>query len=216
MGLNGTSTRLCVVRHGETPWNAERRLQGHLDVPLNEHGEKQARATASLLETVHFDAIYTSDLVRAQATARILAQKRTSPQSEPGLRERHYGVFQGLTYDEAKQQHPLVYARFEARDPTFAFPGGGESLMTFQDRILATLNTIIARHRGQTILIVTHGGVLDIVHRLASNKPLDAPRDFLIPNAAINWLACTPQGWQIEAWAVCPERSSALDELPTT
>ena len=126
------STRICLVRHGETAWNAERRLQGHLDIPLNEHGLAQAAATARSLGGERFDAAYCSDLTRARQTADAIASHLgLSLCQNAQLRERHYGVFQGLTYDEAQNQHPEAYRHFEQRDPDFAFTEGGESLKGF-------------------------------------------------------------------------------------
>ncbi|KON80872.2 histidine phosphatase family protein [Azoarcus sp. PA01] len=211
------ATRLCLVRHGETAWNAERRLQGHLDVPLNEIGHAQAEATAARLAGHRFAAFYCSDLRRAQQTAaaagRALGFEATL---EPELRERHYGVFQGLTYDEARERFPQDYARFHARDRDFAFCGGGESLGTFAARIHRALDRIAARHAGQQTLVVTHGGVLDIAHRLATGKALDAPRDFTIPNAALNWIEFDGRRWQLLAWADQAHLAAARDELPNT
>lgn len=209
------STRLCLVRHGETAWNAEKRLQGHLDVPLNEVGHVQAQATAASLAGQQFAAFYSSDLRRAQQTAaaagRALGLDATL---EPELRERHYGVFQGLTYDEARERFPDEYARFDARDLDFAFPGNGESLGEFATRIHLALTGIANRHAGQQTLIVTHGGVLDIVHRLATGKSLEAPRDFKIPNAALNWIEFDGQSWRLIAWADLRHLENARDELP--
>lgn len=197
-----STTHLCLVRHGETAWNAERRLQGHLDIPLNETGNVQAQATASRLATHTFDVVYCSDLIRARQTAEAAgAALGLEVELDSGLRERHYGAFQGLTYDEAAQTYPEAYQRFHSREPDFSFPGEGESLRAFAERIAATLGTIVARHAGRQILIVTHGGVLDIAHRLATGKALDAHRDFGIPNAALNWIAHDAAGWRLLRWA---------------
>ncbi|MDD3353566.1 histidine phosphatase family protein [Zoogloea sp.] len=209
------STRICLVRHGETAWNAERRLQGHLDIPLNDRGLTQARATAKSLTGEYFHAAYSSDLTRARQTACAIADQCGLALSyDERLRERHYGAFQALTYDEARQRYPADYHRFEQRDPEFVFPDGGESLRVFADRIHAVLEQIAERHRDQTVLIVTHGGVLDIAHRLSTRNPLETPRDFTIPNAALNWIAHDEQGWQLLAWAEQRHLNQALDELP--
>jgi probable phosphoglycerate mutase len=208
-------TRLCLVRHGETAWNAERRLQGHIDVPLNETGESQARASAALLAQERFDVLYCSDLARARRTALVAAERiGLALTLEPRLRERHYGAFQGLTYEEAEQRYPEAYAHFHAREPAFAFPDGGESLTAFAGRVRSALEQIVARHPGQSVLIVTHGGVLDIAHRIASGKPLEAERDFSIPNAALNWLEHAGGNWRILAWAQQAHLDAARDELP--
>lgn len=206
-------TRLCLVRHGETAWNTERRLQGHLDVALNEHGLRQATLTARALATEQFDVAYSSDLVRARLTAEIIAGDPLQVSIEAGLRERHYGCFQGLTYTEAEARFPEDYARFLARDSGLAFSGGGESLQSFAHRIEQTLTKIVDAHRGQQILIVTHGGVLDIIHRLTTGSTLDAPRDFTIPNAALNWIERENEEWRLLSWGDQRHLDTSLDEL---
>ncbi|HQX05161.1 MAG TPA: histidine phosphatase family protein [Zoogloea sp.] len=211
------TTRICLVRHGETAWNAERRLQGHIDIPLNDIGLAQARATAASLTNQSFEAAYASDLLRARQTADAIAARCSlQPAIDARLRERHYGVFQALTYDEARARFPEDYQHFESRDPEFVFPGGGESLRQFAARIHEALHDIATRHQGGTVLVVTHGGVLDVAHRLATGKPLETPRDFTIPNAALNWIERDGVDWRLIAWAEQRHLKSALDELPNT
>ena len=208
-------TRLCLVRHGESAWNAERRLQGHTDIPLNAHGIAQAQATAASLAGERFDAAYSSDLARARQTAEAIAGRcLLTPAFDERLRERHYGAFQSLTYDEARERFPDDYHRFETRDPGFALSEGGESLIEFAERVRSTLEAIAGRHRGGSVLIVTHGGVLDIVHRLATGMHLQAPRDFGIPNAALNWIAWDGRAWSLISWAEQRHLDQSLDELP--
>lgn len=214
--MTSSYTRLCLVRHGETAWNAEHRLQGHIDVPLNDVGRAQADATAACLPAGLFGACYSSDLQRAFETAQAAAVAvGLAPHKTPALRERHYGCFQGLTYSEARQRFPAAYARFETRDPDFVLPEGGESLQRFSARVSASLEGIARRHPGESVLVVAHGGVLDIAHRLATGKPLDAPRDFAIPNAALNWIRYE-RGWALESWGDTGHLASARDELPNT
>lgn len=210
----GTTTRLCVVRHGETTWNAERRLQGHLDIELNANGVAQAEATGHALAGQRFSAAYCSDLQRARVTAsRIVAGSDIVVSTHPGLRERHYGHFQGLTYAEANARHPEEYARFLDRDTAFAFSGGGESLITFAARIADALTDIVRHRKGEQLLVVTHGGVLDVIHRMATGKALDSPRDFTIPNAALNWIAYDDGQWHLISWGDEGHLGSSLDEL---
>ena len=209
------TTRLCLVRHGETAWNAERRIQGQLDEPLSAVGHAQARAAANGLAGEGFAAIYSSDLARARQTAEAAAHLLRLPVAlRAGLRERHYGVFQTLTYGEMHSRYPQDYARFEAREIDFAFPGGGESLRRFSERVLRCAEEIAAHHEGGQALIFTHGGVLDILHRRASGRPLTAPRDFEIPNAALNWLEIADGQWSVLAWADRGHLTETLDELP--
>lgn len=215
---SSAACQLCIVRHGETDWNAERRLQGHVDTTLNANGLQQAEATAARLLELdsRFSALYCSDLLRTRQTAASIGQIcGLRPIFDQRLRERHYGIFQGLSHDEAAQLYPRSHDRFKAREPAFTLPGGGESLAVFAARIEAALCDIAARHAGESVLIVTHGGVLDIVHRFVSATALDTPRQFAIPNAALNWLKAEGQQWQITAWADESHLHQALDELPS-
>lgn len=209
-----TPTRLCLIRHGETAWNTQRRLQGHLDIELNTVGHAQARAAARRLAGEHFAALYSSDLLRTQQTASALAAVLHLPViAERGLRERHYGCIQGLTYEEAEARYPAEYARFKAREADFGFPAGGETLRAFSQRIADTLQRIARQHAGESVLLVTHGGVLDAVHRLCSGAPLHTPRTFAIPNAGLNWIEQHAGRWRILSWADQSHLQGALDEL---
>ncbi len=189
-------------------------MQGQIDVALSPVGEAQAQATARGLVGERFAAIYASDLMRARQTAEAAAQAQGMPiHFNDGLRERHYGAFQSLTYAEARNRYPAEYARFEARDADLDVMGG-ESLRAFAARVVACVAAIAARHAGEQVLIVTHGGVLDVLHRQASGKPLSAPRDFVIPNAALNWLAVRQGAWSLLSWADTRHLAVSLDELP--
>ena len=226
-----TRTRLCIIRHGETAWNAEGRVQGQTDVPLSDVGRAQARAVANALASStnalarstnalsaradeRFAALYASDLVRVTQTAAPVAERLgLSLKLDARLRERHYGVFETLTYVDAKDRFPEDYARFKLRDPDYDF-GTGESLRGFYARSVECLSELVARHAGESILVFTHGGVLEMAYRYATGKPLSARRDFEIPNAALNWIEAGPRGWSVEAWADCSHLEAALDDLP--
>ncbi len=208
------TTKLCLMRHGETAWNAQGRLQGQIDVPLSPLGEMQAQATARALVGERFSAIYASDLLRARHTAEAVAQELGLPlHFNVGLRERHYGAFQSLTYAEARSRYPAEYARFEVREADFDFLGG-ESLLDFAARVVACISAVAVRHAGEQVLIVTHGGVLDVLHRQASGKPLSAPRDFGIPNASLHWMTVRQGTWSLLSWGDTRHLTEALDELP--
>jgi probable phosphoglycerate mutase len=209
-------SRICIVRHGETAWNAEKRLQGQLDIALNPAGLAQAEAAAHWLSGQPVAALYSSDLQRAQQTAASIARALgLSPVLLAPMRERRYGLFEGLTYAEARALHPLLYQAFEQRAPDFAVPEGGESLRQLYQRVTVCLDEIASRHPGQTVVLVTHGGVLDIINRFVRGNPLEMPRDFLIPNAGISCVSRCGGVWQIEAWAETAHLSAASrDELP--
>jgi probable phosphoglycerate mutase len=211
-----TATRFCLVRHGETTWNVDRRIQGQQDVALNEHGLLQARATAQALLGAHIDAIYSSDLARAWVTAgRIAVPRGQAVMPEPALRERHYGAFQCLTYAEAEARHPAEFHRFEAREADAAFPGGtGESLAALDARVWGLVEALRARHAGHTVLLVTHGGVLDVVVRRVRKLGLAGRRDFEISNCALNWIVHDEAGWRVDSWGDVAHLDAALDELP--
>ena len=208
-----TITRICMVRHGETAWNAEGRVQGQLDIPLNDTGRTQARATAEALAGRDFTAIYCSDLMRVRQTAEPSARRLALPvvfMAE--LRERHYGMFETLTYVEVREKFPAEYARFRDKDPDFDF-NGGESLRSFNERSLKAVGELIERHQGEQILVFTHGGVLEMVYRHARAVGLSSPRDFEIPNAGINWIEVSPAEWKVWAWAEVAHLEAALDDL---
>ena len=210
------ATRICLVRHGETSWNAEKRIQGNIDVGLNEAGLAQAEAAARWLSPLAIEALYSSDLLRARQTAQGLAVAlKLVPILRPEFRERRYGLFEGLTYEQSRTRYPDVYSLFEERVPDFVIPYGGESLQQLQLRVSTGLRRLVDEHRGQTIAVVTHGGVLDIVNRLVRGTSLRQPRDFLIPNAGINWVSATGDCWRMEAWGVTDHLAMVgLDELP--
>lgn len=210
------ATRICLVRHGETTWNAEKRIQGQIDIGLNAAGLAQAEAAADWLSDQTVTALYSSDLLRARQTAeRIAVRLNLPPVFKPEFRERRYGFFEGLTYDEARARYPAEYLLFETRDPQFVIPIGGESLQQLHERVHAGLHGIAAEHPNQTIVVVTHGGVLDIVNRMVRGNPLSQPRDFLIPNAGLNWITIRDLAWTMEAWGKTEHLAAfGLDELP--
>lgn len=194
-------TRLIAMRHGETAWNVETRLQGQLDIPLNERGHEQARLAARSLAEDAPDVIYSSDLSRALATAQAVAQCTGQPViTDAGLRERHFGIWEGHTYAEVEQGWPLESEHWRRRDPAFG-PPQGETLQGFFDRCVATLTRIAQAHPGQTVLLVAHGGVLDCFYRAASRLALNGPRSWELPNTGINRLLYTGEGLTLVGWA---------------
>ena len=196
------ATRLIVVRHGETAWNVDTRIQGHLDIPLNATGLWQARQLGDALAGEAISAIYTSDLLRARKTAQAVADATGAALvDEPGLRERAFGSFQGRTFAEVEAEHPEQARRWRQRDPDYA-PQGGESLRVLRERVVDTTHRLAARHPGELVLLVTHGGVLDVLYRAATRQDIQAPRTWQLGNAAINRLLWTHgHGLSLVGWA---------------
>lgn len=197
------TTRLCLIRHGETHWNAERRLQGHTDIDLNPRGQTQAVQMAAALKraTLSFDALYTSDLKRAADTANEIVKEFKVPvivMSE--LRERHFGALQGLSISEAPTLKPDLWRAHIARELDHTLEGG-ESITQFAQRVQAALAAILQKHSGETVLLVSHGGTLDMMYRIVSGQALEAPRIASVPNASLNWLIHNGQAWNIGRWA---------------
>lgn len=191
--------RLFVIRHGETAWNREGRIQGHRDSPLTERGVAQARAVGGRLARERIDALYTSDLGRARETARSIGEAiGLEPRERPGLRERRYGVLEGLTWAEARERGPDDLARFSV-DADYAVPGG-ESAAGFRDRVLSALAAIVADRAGERVAVVTHGGVVDVLHRELAGLPLLAPRGFPLVNAAVNEVLHVGGRWELVRW----------------
>ena len=207
-------THLIVIRHGETAWNRERRLQGQLDVPLNDTGRAQARALAAALTGEPIDAIYASDLGRALETAAPLAEALgLAVRPERNLRERCYGDLQGMTYAEVAEQRPEDFARWQARVPDYA-PRGGESLLTFQERTVEIALSLSRRHPGERRAVVAHGGVLDCLYREATGMTLEAPRQHELLNASVNRLRSDSTHLTLLQWGDVNHLSAlALDEV---
>lgn len=201
------STDLILIRHGETDWNRVKRIQGHIDVPLADSGMDQAQKLAARFADeaqagARLDAIWTSDLMRAQQTAQPMAAALGLPvQFAPDLRERHYGLFQGHDSNEIAARFPDEYAHWQARDPGFT-PPEGESQRAFYHRVLHALEPLLAAHRDGRIAVVTHGGVLDCVYRFARGLPLDAPRDWPLFNTSVNVVDFESDGYVTQAGLV--------------
>jgi len=195
-------TQLCIIRHGETDWNLEQRIQGQIDIPLNEEGRAQAMAMAFDAASHHapFSTIYSSDLSRAHETAKALALRSgLEVKTRVDLRERHYGIFQNVVKNEAELQYPDAHALYISRDLDYDFETG-ESLLNFSKRTLDAFEWIVRHHIGQTVAIICHAGLLDIVYRNATGRALHTPRDFAIPNCALNWFHYNDKGWHVDAW----------------
>lgn len=205
-------TRILAIRHGETDWNVDTRIQGQIDIPLNSTGRAQASRLALALSDESLDAVYASDLARAWDTADIVGRRLgLRVQADPSLRERAFGCFEGQTHAQIEQRWPHDCQRWRGRDPTFG-PEGGETLQSFHDRCLSTLQRLASAHRGQTIAVVAHGGVLDCYYRAAMGLDLSMPRTWKIGNATINRLLGTADGLTLLGWADSRHLDLVLDE----
>lgn len=210
-----TTTRILAIRHGETDWNADTRIQGHTNIPLNAMGRWQAKQLAQALAHETIDVIYASDLSRAFETARAVAKvQRQRVVAVPLLRERHFGVFQGRQFKDIEVELPEQAARWRKRDVDFC-PEGGESLRMFYERCVNAASALAAAHPGQTVALVAHGGVMDCLYRAALHIDLQAPRAWLLGNASINRLLHTGEGFSLVGWSDTAHLDNAvLDEIP--
>ncbi|KIP19330.1 histidine phosphatase super family protein [Burkholderia sp. MSHR3999] len=200
------TTQILFIRHGETAWNRIKRIQGHIDIPLADSGLAQAQRLAMRLaretrDGARVDAIYSSDLMRAQQTAQPAADALGLPLVlRAGLRERAYGIFQGHDSTEIEARFPDAYAAWQTRDPGFE-PEGGESQRAFYHRVLHALEPIVAAHPGGRIACVAHGGVLDCVYRFANGLDLAAPRNYQLLNTSINVVDYVDGRANVVQWA---------------
>jgi probable phosphoglycerate mutase len=208
-------SELILIRHGETAWNAVKRLQGHIDIPLNEEGLRQAQAVAAALGACGAQCVISSDLMRARDTAQPIAKALGLPlREDPLLRERAFGAFEGLIYDEIEQHFPDAFVQWQARELHVRYPAGersAETLAELAHRVGAILASLAQAH--EKVVVVSHGGVLDCAYRLATGMDMRAPRNFDVKNASINRF-----GWQAEdglkllEWGNVAHLQTAMDE----
>jgi probable phosphoglycerate mutase len=220
-------TTMILIRHGETSWNAIKRIQGFTDIPLNELGLHQAdelgarfaRSKAARdgepdslavslneadggggLDRKPVAALYVSDLQRALQTAAPVGRALgLAPIPMAALRERNYGCFEGLDPDEIEDRYPDQFTRWQSRDPEFG-PDNGESPRVFHERVVSTLRALAERHPDERLIVVAHGGVLDNARRYALSLPLNRERDYLLLNASINIVNFTEHGARVIRW----------------
>lgn len=192
---------IIVVRHGETEWNADGRIQGHLDVELNEVGKQQASAVADLLsKEIKVSAVYSSDLKRAFETAQIIATTCGGLEvvEDPDLRERHLGDLQGVVYREAARLQPVAHRALLSHRMDQEIPGGGESRDQLHQRCTASLRKIGQKHKGERVVVVTHGGVIRSLYKRASP---DRRSPGKIANASVSiFHLFDGDKWVIKVW----------------
>jgi probable phosphoglycerate mutase len=193
-------TELILIRHGETDWNVEHRIQGHTDIPLNRAGLEQAAAIGERFRDLDADVLVSSDLRRAMQTMSPIASLQGKPVSaDERLRERNLGILQGKTREEAQRLAPEAFEIFRSRAPDAPLEHG-ESLATFANRVIGVLLELAEQHEGRRIVAVTHGGVLDIAYRHAAAISLEAPRTFPIHNASINTFQVQDKQFRLVDW----------------
>ncbi len=209
--------RLLIVRHGETQWNADGRIQGQTDVHLSIRGEMQARALVPRLADEPIDAVYASDLQRAWRTADLAAEGRLVPVTrDPAWRELAFGEWEGLVYAEAAARDPEVASR-RMRHPAHTAPPGGEHLGGLLERVRPALQAIQVRHAGQTVLIATHGGVVRTLGCFFLGLDLDAAWRLTAGNAGLSIISWWPDGPILETWNDTSHlRGANLEALPDT
>lgn len=214
-------TEILLIRHGETAWNAIKRLQGHLDIPLNEEGKRQAAALGRALREESLDAIISSDLQRARQTAQAIAAPRgMAVQIDRDLRERCYGAFEGMLYAEISQRYPEAYAAWQAREIDARFPPGvhvAETLAEFAERAVSTIMRIAREGKYRRVALVSHGGVLESAYRAAQGLGYAHARDFDVFNASVNRFIWDGSALKLAQWGDITHleelETEALDEV---
>ncbi len=196
-----TTTTIIIIRHGETFWNREHRIQGHLDSALTPEGIAAAQACALRLSNEPIDVVLASDLGRVRHTAAILTQGRSLPITfDAALRERSFGTGEGLTYAEMDSKYPQMFSQAGLVDAEFTLPDG-ENRAAFHARINTAIQRLAAAHEGKRLLVVTHGGVLGVIYRWINDLPIASSQKVTIPNVGYNRISAAPGGWKIEVWA---------------
>ena len=192
--------KLIAVRHGEAEWNRAQREMGQMNSPLTPLGIQQAEAIARRLSQIPFAALYSSDLGRAMQTAEIIGAASHMPVTvDAGLRERALGIFEGLTVEEMRQRFPRERAEFERHDPDYAVPGG-ESARQRQERGARALTAIAENHPGQTVVAVTHGGMLTGFFAFVVGMQPGDGQAFFKGNCSYNSFEYSESGWRLETW----------------
>ena len=218
-----THTEIFIVRHGVTAWNQIGRLQGHTDINLSVEGLAQAQTLIAPIKQWHlerpFACVYTSDLSRAIGTAAPPTQAiDVKTVVDVIWRERGFGVLEGLDREQMLAQYPDVVAAWKSGQTDYQLPHSnlsiGESVAQFYSRVESGVNDILARHAGQRVLLVTHGGVVDMVRRMAQGLPLGAPRGYDIPNASVGCVAHDGARFSMPFWISTAHLSAPLLNTP--
>ena len=193
-------TRLIFIRHGQTEWNAQEIWQGHQDSPLTERGQQQIAALGKRMKSMEFDRLYSSDLGRAWQTAQSIAQSTGhSIATEFFLREKNLGIFEGHNSTELLEHYPAEFEQFQTFDPDYVIPHG-ESIRQFFNRSVAAFETLVKRHPQQTVVIVSHGGILANLFRYMFELPLKMRQRIDIRNTSLNAVSHLEGNWRLHFW----------------
>lgn len=194
------SARLLLVRHARSTWNAERRIQGVADPPLDEMGLEQARRIADRLRSQSLSAIYSSPLQRARVTAEIIHRYfLDAPMSlDDRLQEYDFGVVNGLTWDEVALQHPTLAERWLEDPWTIPIPGS-EGQPAFRARVMAAMNEIVAQHDHEQVAVVAHGGTFAAYLGAKLELPIDRRYPFHFGNTSLSVVEANGQTLDIVA-----------------
>ena len=178
-------TEIILIRHGETEWNSQKRMQGHSNSDLSSVGQAQIQALGQWMKNVPFNLIYSSDSLRAKQTAEAITQfSGHELQFDQRLREKNLGVFEGLTSEEARDRHPKVFRLFKTAGSKYVI-NEGESTQQLLDRALEIVNEIRIKHPDERVLLVTHGGFIRVVMKHSLGLSLETPTRFLIRNTGV-------------------------------
>jgi len=178
-------TEIILIRHGETEWNSQQRMQGHSNSDLSSVGQAQIQALGQWMKIVPFDHIYSSDSLRAKQTAEAITQfSGHELKIDLRLREKNLGVFEGLTSEEARERHPEVFRLFKTAGSKYVIDEG-ESTQQLQDRALEIVDEIRIKHPEEHVLLVTHGGFNRVVMKHSLGLSLETPTRFLIRNTGV-------------------------------
>ena len=209
------ATEITIIRHGETMWNVQKRIQGQRNSKLSENGITQAELVAKALAKREFDVLVSSDLGRAIETAKIINKQLLLPHEyNANLRERSFGIFEGKNFAEIEEKYPEEFLRYKERNPEFVVPGG-ESIEQMYKRITSEIESVARKFKDQKVLIVSHGLVLEMMMYRTFNLKLDEPRAFSINNSSISSFYIDENNWFLKEWGVIEHLVSlnVLNEL---
>ena len=209
------ATEITIIRHGETMWNVQKRIQGQRNSKLSENGITQAELVAKALVKREFDVLVSSDLGRAIETAKIINKQLLLPHEyNANLRERSFGIFEGKNFAEIEEKYPEEFLRYKERNPEFVVPGG-ESIQQMYKRITSEIELVARKFKDQKVLIVSHGLVLEMMMYRTFNLKLDEPRAFSINNSSISSFYIAENNWFLKEWGVIEHLVSlnVLNEL---